>query len=220
MGCWELAAAGNQGSQSGLFTAVVPVAAYHKEPLRWQIAEALKKTPIFAVHSRKDCSETTMKFLGVLDTTCPLAKEKHLYEELQGQGSTLRVDLCDYVRTSMHRVHVEFPNIYDAWRARLTDLGRRQAASAWQRSASPSVVLTSPLMRCVETALLAFPRARVVALEEMGGPMAKTAPVELRELISGSAHNSQPTRAELTRNFPEALRDVMGTWSVMGTYRD
>lgn len=35
MGCWELAAQAPQ-----LFAGLAPVAAYHKEALRWQIAEA------------------------------------------------------------------------------------------------------------------------------------------------------------------------------------
>eukprot|EP00435_Cladocopium_sp_Y103_P006183 s3930_g2.t1 len=77
--------------------------------------------------------------------------------------------------------------------SRLTELGREQAALSWQLPiAKPEVVLTSPLTRCVETAFLAFPGSKVVALEE------------LRELISGSQHNSQPCRAELAERFPEA----------------
>jgi len=95
MGCWEL------GMQDpGLFAAVAPIAAYHKSHLRSEIAEALKSTPIFAVHSHKDA-------------TCPLSKEKFLYEELQRVRALLRVDLCNHSHTDMHKPHMEDPTIFE-----------------------------------------------------------------------------------------------------------
>ena len=95
MGCWELAM-----QDPNLFAAVAPVAGYHKEWMRSDIAQALKATPIFAVNSRKD-------------TTCPLAPEMKLYEELQLHRACLRVDLCNSAHTEMHRAHMDDTTLYE-----------------------------------------------------------------------------------------------------------
>ncbi|CAJ1339694.1 unnamed protein product, partial [Effrenium voratum] len=95
MGCWELAM-----QRPELFAAVVPVAAYHKPALRSKIAEALSSTPIFAVHSSKD-------------KTCPPAKEKLLYAELQNFRADLRVDECTLAHTAMQRAFIDDSQIYE-----------------------------------------------------------------------------------------------------------
>lgn len=81
--------------------------------------------------------------------------------------------------------------------SRLTKCGEEQAegiARTLEKDAEwPDIVLTSPLRRCLRTALLAFrPKIGcVLALEE------------LRELVSASAHNSRRPIEELKAEFPQ-----------------
>ena len=78
MGCWELATAGND-----MFRAIAPVGAYHRRENRGRIAEALRNTPVFVVHS-----------LG--DRLCPLKPEAELWDELDKLGN--RVVVKQHVR--------------------------------------------------------------------------------------------------------------------------
>ncbi|CAE7240548.1 PGM [Symbiodinium sp. CCMP2592] len=81
--------------------------------------------------------------------------------------------------------------------SRLTKCGEEQAAGiarTLEKDADwPDIVLTSPLRRCLRTALLAFrPKVGcVLALEE------------LRELVSASPHNSRRPVEELKMEFPQ-----------------
>ena len=51
----------------------------------------------------------------IQDTTCPLAPEMKLYEELQLHRACLRVDLCDFAHTEMHRAHMDDTTLYATW---------------------------------------------------------------------------------------------------------
>eukprot|EP00439_Symbiodinium_sp_Y106_P039902 s5314_g4.t2 len=81
--------------------------------------------------------------------------------------------------------------------SRLTKCGEEQAAGIARTLEKdvdwPDIVLTSPLRRCLRTALLAFrPKVGcVLALEE------------LRELVSASPHNSRRPVEELKMEFPQ-----------------
>ena len=54
-------------------------------------------------------------FQSCEDATCPLSKEKLLYEELEQVRALLRVDLCNHSHTDMHKPHMEDPTIFEAW---------------------------------------------------------------------------------------------------------
>ena len=69
MGCWEVCTAAPE-----LFAAIAPVAAYHKAERRHMIADALTRTPIFAVHSPSD-------------ECCKFRTESRLWGELRLRGN-------------------------------------------------------------------------------------------------------------------------------------
>eukprot|EP00927_Polykrikos_kofoidii_P066388 TRINITY_DN6199_c0_g1_i1.p1 TRINITY_DN6199_c0_g1~~TRINITY_DN6199_c0_g1_i1.p1 ORF type:complete len:529 (+),score=39.87 TRINITY_DN6199_c0_g1_i1:126-1712(+) len=70
MGTWEVAACAPD-----VFAAIAPVAAHHDETRTDFLAQRLKSTPIFAVHSASDL-------------TCPYQKEVLLWDALMAQGNS------------------------------------------------------------------------------------------------------------------------------------
>lgn len=69
MGCWEVAAA-----RADLFTAIAPIAAYHKDDMTEFLADKLRLMPIHCVTS-------------TADETCPTEKEEVLHRRLRDNGS-------------------------------------------------------------------------------------------------------------------------------------
>eukprot|EP00747_Dinoflagellata_sp_TGD_P166073 gnl/TRDRNA2_/TRDRNA2_188315_c0_seq1.p1 gnl/TRDRNA2_/TRDRNA2_188315_c0~~gnl/TRDRNA2_/TRDRNA2_188315_c0_seq1.p1 ORF type:complete len:587 (-),score=91.02 gnl/TRDRNA2_/TRDRNA2_188315_c0_seq1:32-1750(-) len=86
MGAWEVGA-----QRPELFAAVAPIAGHHQAERTQHIAKALRKTPIFVVHSRSD-------------ETCPLRLEEVLWEELEKEGND---------QVTIHEGHIDHCSMFE-----------------------------------------------------------------------------------------------------------